>query len=62
MFGKNFSLLCYLEKPKNYLRGDLPIYMRNTANGQTKELTLRENLILYYEIRNRKGPMQRAGI
>jgi len=39
MLGKNFSLLFYLKKPKNYLRGDMPVYMRITVNGQVKELT-----------------------
>jgi len=38
MLGKNFSLLFYLKKPKNYLRGDMPIYMRITVNGKVKEM------------------------
>ncbi|WP_202552168.1 Arm DNA-binding domain-containing protein [Ginsengibacter hankyongi] len=39
MLGKNFSLLFYLKKPKNYLLGDMPIYMRITVEGLVKELT-----------------------
>lgn len=39
MLAKNFSLLSYLKKPKNYLRGDMPIYMRITVNGLVNELT-----------------------
>jgi len=39
MLGKNFSLLFYLKKPKKYLSGDMPIYMRITVNGLVNELT-----------------------
>ena len=39
MLGKNFSLLFFLKKPKNYVSGDMPIYMRITVDGQAKEMT-----------------------
>ena len=39
MLGKNFSLLFYLKKPKNYVSGNMPIYMRITVEGQVKEMT-----------------------
>ena len=39
MLGKNFSLLFFLKKPKNYVSGEMPIYMRITVNGQAKEMT-----------------------
>src|SRR5450432_1310223 len=39
MLGKNFSLLFYLKKPKNYVSGNMPIYMRITVDGQVKEMT-----------------------
>jgi site-specific recombinase XerD len=38
MLGKNFSLLFYLKKPKNYVSGNMPIYMRITVEGQVKEM------------------------
>ncbi|MGF7080271.1 phage integrase SAM-like domain-containing protein [Mucilaginibacter sp. UYCu711] len=34
-----FSLLFYLKKPKNYLSGLVPIYLRITVNGQRSETT-----------------------
>ena len=39
MLGKNFSLLFFLKKPKNYVSGVMPIYMRITVDGQVKEMT-----------------------
>jgi integrase len=39
MIGKNFSLLFYLKKPKNYVSGNMPIYIRITVDGQIKEMT-----------------------
>ncbi len=39
MLGKNFSLLFYLKKPKKYVCGTIPIYMRITVDGQVKEMT-----------------------
>ncbi len=39
MLGKNFSLLFYLKKPKNYVSGDMPVYMRITVEGNVKEMT-----------------------
>jgi len=34
-----FSLLFYLKKPKNYVAGAMPIYMRITVDGVPKELS-----------------------
>ena len=39
MVGKNFSLLFTLRRPKNYVSGDMPIYMRITVDGLVKEMT-----------------------
>lgn len=39
MLGKNFSLLFFLKKPKNYESGDMPIYIRITVDGQAREMT-----------------------
>lgn len=39
MLGKNFSLLFFLKKPKNYVSGDMPIYIRITVDGDAKEMT-----------------------
>jgi len=33
----NFSLLFYLKKPKNYVSGDVPVYMRITVDGVRSE-------------------------
>lgn len=38
MLGKNFNLLFYLKKPKNYTDGPRPIYMRITVDGIAKEI------------------------
>lgn len=35
----HFSLLFYLKKPKNYLSGPVPIYLRITVNGERAETT-----------------------
>ena len=35
----NFSLLFYLKKPKNYVSGPVPIYLRITVNGERAETT-----------------------
>jgi len=40
MLEKNFSLLFYLKKPKNYLKGPMPIYLRVTVDGSSKELSI----------------------
>jgi hypothetical protein len=34
----NFSLLFYLKKPKNYVKGAIPIYLRITVGGKRAEL------------------------
>ena len=40
MLEKNFSLLFYLKKPKNYLKGPMPIYLRITVDGGAKEISI----------------------
>lgn len=39
MLAKRFSLLFYLKKPKNYVKGKLPIYMRITIDAARVELS-----------------------
>ncbi len=39
MLEKTFSLLFYLKKPKNYLKGTMPIYLRITVDGIPKEIS-----------------------
>ena len=39
MIGKNFSLLFFLRKPKNFVAGNMPIYIRITVDGNSKEMT-----------------------
>lgn len=39
MLEKSFSLLFYLKKPKNYLKGNMPIYLRITVDGIPKEIS-----------------------
>jgi site-specific recombinase XerD len=39
MLEKTFSLLFYLKKPKNYLKGIKPIYLRITVDGIPKEIS-----------------------
>ena len=36
----NYSLLFYLKKPKNYVSGPVPIYMRITVDGIPKEISI----------------------
>lgn len=36
----NYSLLFYLKKPKNYVSGPVPIYMRITVDGIPKEVSI----------------------
>ena len=35
----NFSLLFYMKKPKNYVKGTAPIYLRITVHGKRSEIT-----------------------
>ncbi|WP_134090970.1 site-specific integrase [Olivibacter sp. XZL3] len=37
--GTNYSLLFYLRKPKNYVKGPVPVYMRITVDGIPKEIS-----------------------
>jgi site-specific recombinase XerD len=39
MLEKSFSLHFYLKKPKNYLKGSMPIYLRITVDGIPKEIS-----------------------
>lgn len=39
MLETTFSILFYLKKPKGYLSGVMPVYMRITVNGVPKEIT-----------------------
>jgi site-specific recombinase XerD len=39
MIGKNFSLLFFLKKPKKYSAGNVPIYIRITVEGNSREMT-----------------------
>ena len=36
----NFSLLFYLKKQKNYVNGNVPIYMRITVEGNRAEIAI----------------------
>src|SRR5690606_40843558 len=36
----NYSLLFYLKKPKNYVSGPVPIYLRITVDGIPKEVSI----------------------
>ncbi|WP_255711031.1 Arm DNA-binding domain-containing protein [Dyadobacter chenhuakuii] len=38
MLTKSFTLLFYLKKRSNYLKGKLPIYMRVTVDGKRMEI------------------------
>jgi hypothetical protein len=40
----NFSLLFYLKKPKNYVDGPVPIYIRITVNRKRSETTAGRNI------------------
>ena len=40
MLEKSFSLLFFLRKPKNYLKGKMPIYLRITVDGYQKEISI----------------------
>lgn len=39
MLEKSFGLLFYLKKPKNYKKGNMPIYLRITVDGVSKEIS-----------------------
>ena len=39
MWSKSFGLLFYLKKPKNYVRGKLPVYLRITIDAARVELS-----------------------
>lgn len=39
MLEKSFGLLFYLKKPRNYQKGNMPIYLRITVDGVSKEIS-----------------------
>src|SRR3989337_4174976 len=41
MLEKSFTILFYLKKPKNYLKGPIPVYLRITVDGVPKELSVK---------------------
>jgi integrase len=41
MLEKSFTILFYLKKPKNYLKGLVPVYLRITVDGVPKELSVK---------------------
>src|SRR5687768_12668355 len=43
MLDKSFGLLFYLKKPKNYRKGEIPIYLRITVDGIPKEVSVKRN-------------------
>jgi len=43
MLDKSFGLLFYLKKPKNYVKGEIPIYLRITVDGLPKELSVKRS-------------------
>ena len=43
MLDKSFGLLFYLKKPKNYVKGEVPIYVRITVDGTPKELSVKRS-------------------
>ncbi len=43
MLDKSFGLLFYLKKPKNYRKGEIPIYLRITVDGVPKELSVKRS-------------------
>ena len=43
MLDKSFGLHFYLKKPKNYVKGVVPIYLRITVDGLPKELSTKRS-------------------
>ncbi|OJW83633.1 MAG: recombinase [Bacteroidetes bacterium 46-16] len=41
MLEKSFGLLFYLKRPKKYIKGPVPIYLRITVDGIPKELSIK---------------------
>ena len=44
MLDKSFGLLFYLKKPKNYVKGEVPIYLRITVDGTFKRIVFKKKL------------------
>jgi hypothetical protein len=45
MLEKSFGLLFFLRKPKNYTSGPIPIYLKLTVDGQSKELSAKRKCL-----------------
>jgi site-specific recombinase XerD len=43
MIPKSFGLLFYLKKPRGYVKGECPIYLRITMDGVMKEMSIHRN-------------------
>jgi hypothetical protein len=43
MISKSFGLLFYLKKPRGYVKGECPVYLRITINGVMKEMSIHRN-------------------
>ena len=43
MIPKSFGLLFYLKKPRGYVKGERPIYLRITMDGVMKEMSIHRN-------------------
>ena len=43
MLDKSFGLLFYLKKRNNYVKGEIPIYLRITVDGSPKELSVKRS-------------------
>jgi len=43
MISKSFGLLFYLKKPRGYVKGECPIYLRITMDGVMKEMSIHRN-------------------
>lgn len=43
MFDKSFDLLFYLKKRSGYQKGEIPIYLRITVDGISKELSVKRS-------------------
>jgi hypothetical protein len=46
MLKKSFGLLFFLRKPKNYKSGPIPIYLKLTVDGLSKELSAKRKRLV----------------
>src|SRR5450755_532722 len=42
---QSFGLVFHLKKPKNFQKGELPVYMRITVDGQSCEISTKQKCI-----------------